>query len=80
MRPLPLALAKSCKGGDVSVLDPALAWDVRCIYLFICLWAPGERARGARLTLPCPINEELEVEWQPLGVVVGEVWSLWVNE
>ena len=31
----PLAFAKSCKGGDVSVLDPALAWDVRCIYLFI---------------------------------------------
>ena len=33
--PSPLAFAKSCKGGDVSVLDPALAWDVRCIYLFI---------------------------------------------
>jgi len=32
--PSPLAFAKSCKGGDVSVLDPALAWDVRCIYLF----------------------------------------------
>ena len=31
----PLAFAKSCKGGDVSVLDPALAWDVRFIYLFI---------------------------------------------
>ena len=31
--PSPLAFAKSCKGGDVSVLDPALAWDVRCIYL-----------------------------------------------
>ena len=25
--PSPLAFAKSCKGGDVSVLDPALAWD-----------------------------------------------------
>jgi len=24
------------KGGDVSVLDPALAWDVRCIYLKSC--------------------------------------------
>ena len=35
--PSPLAFAKSCKGGDVSVLDPALAWDVRCIYLFIYL-------------------------------------------
>ena len=35
MRPLPLAFAKSCKGGDVSVLDPALAWDDRFIYLFI---------------------------------------------
>ena len=33
--PSPLAFAKSCLGGDVSVLDPALAWDVRCIYLFI---------------------------------------------
>ena len=32
--PSPLAFAKSCKGGDVSVLDPALAWDVRFIYLF----------------------------------------------
>ena len=35
--PSPLAFAKSCKGGDVSVLDPALAWDVRCIYLFMIL-------------------------------------------
>ena len=33
--PSPLAFAKSCKGGDVSVLDPALAWDVCFIYLFI---------------------------------------------
>ena len=33
--PSRLAFAKSCKGGDVSVLDPALAWDVRFIYLFI---------------------------------------------
>merc|ERR1712086_533311 len=33
--PSPLAFAKSCKGGDVSVLDPALAWDVRCMYVFI---------------------------------------------
>ena len=33
--PSPLAFAKSCKGGDVSVLDPALAWDVRFIYLFM---------------------------------------------
>ena len=33
--PSPLAFAKSCKGGDVSVLDPALAWDDRFIYLFI---------------------------------------------
>ena len=33
--PSPLAFAKSCKGGDVSVLDPALAWDVRCIYFII---------------------------------------------
>ena len=31
--PSPLAFAKSCKGGDVSVLDAALAWDVRYIYL-----------------------------------------------
>ena len=31
---LALAFAKSCKGGDVSVLDPALAWDVCFIYLF----------------------------------------------
>ena len=23
-----VVLPKSCKGGDVSVLDPALAWDV----------------------------------------------------
>ena len=35
--PSPLAFAKSCKGGDVSVLDPALAWDDRFIYLFIYL-------------------------------------------
>ena len=28
-------------GGDVSVLDPALAWDVRCIYLFISLTKIG---------------------------------------
>ena len=32
--PSPLAFAKSCKGGDVSVLDPALAWDVRFIYFY----------------------------------------------
>ena len=36
--PSPLAFAKSCEGGDVSVLDPALAWDVRCIYLFMLVW------------------------------------------
>ena len=24
---------KSCKGGDVSVLDPALAWDVFYLYM-----------------------------------------------
>ena len=35
--PSPLAFAKSCKGGDVSVLDPALAWDVCFIYLFLLL-------------------------------------------
>ena len=33
--PSPLAFAKSCKGGDVSVLDPALAWDVRFISFFL---------------------------------------------
>ena len=35
--PSPFAFAKSCKGGDVSVRDPALAWDVRFIYLFSAL-------------------------------------------
>ena len=33
--PSPLAFAKSCKGGDVSVLDPALAWDVRFLSFFL---------------------------------------------
>ena len=36
MRPLPLALAKSCKGGDVSVLDPGPSPSLGCpFYLFI---------------------------------------------
>ena len=47
--PSPLAFAKSCKGGDVSVLDPALAWDVRCIYLFI-YWARDWGALGKEFT------------------------------
>ena len=32
----------------MSVLDPALAWDVRCIYLFIELL----RLRGKRILVP----------------------------
>ena len=38
--PSPLAFAKSCKGGDVSVLDPALAWDVRLAFVYsaLCLF------------------------------------------
>ena len=47
--PSPLAFAKSCKGGDVSVLDPALAWDVRCIYLFYLLASQNGGFRGAAL-------------------------------
>ena len=57
--PSPLAFAKSCKGGDVSVLDPALAWDVRFIYLFISC---SGRGRGKDLCSaereqapPCPV-------------------------
>ena len=43
MRPSPLAFAKSCKGGDVSVLDPALAWDLRCIYTPACATAESTK-------------------------------------
>ena len=50
--PSPLAFAKSCKGGDVSVLDPALAWDVRCIYLFIRECHYHHPGRGSRTAAP----------------------------
>ena len=36
--------AKSCKGGDVSVLDPALAWSARAFFLFCSGF--GERFFG----------------------------------
>jgi len=55
--PSPLAFAKSCKGGDVSVLDPALAWDVRCIYLFIGTGTGLARTgtnTGERILQPVP--------------------------
>ena len=32
----------------MSVLDPALAWDVRFIYLFIYLWQRREAGEAAR--------------------------------
>ena len=51
--PSPLAFAKSCKGGDVSVLDPALAWDDRFIYLFSSLAAAAAAATASDSRIGC---------------------------
>ena len=56
--PSPLAFAKSCKGGDVSVLDPALAWDVRLFIYLLAAQAGGDEiscSAEREQAPPCPV-------------------------